>query len=89
MPLDFADFAHHYEGHGVELGRQRAHFEAVADLLDCITRLFWQDNSQGKRLGITLQSGTLQIGDSVNSGNSITTQFNDAASGPGAGKQEI
>lgn len=88
MPLDFTEFAHHYQGHGLSDLQQRAHFDTFADLMDCIARLFWRDGTDRNVLGITLDVGSLQTGDTVDSRPSITFSFNGAASVETAGKKD-
>lgn len=88
MPLDFADFAHHYQGLGLDSAQQIAHFETFSDLMECIVRLFWRDGPAANALGITLEAGSLAFADKVKSDHSLKVTFNGlAATGP-AGKKE-
>ena len=61
--------------------QQRAHFDAFADLLECISRLFWRDGLAGNRLGITLDDDTLMPAQEVKSAKPIDNLFNAAADG--------
>ena len=88
MPLDFADFAHHYQGHGMSEAQQRAQFEPFADLMECIVRLFWRDGAGASSLGITLVGNFLPVADTVDSDQTLTHSFNGTASPEAAGKKD-
>ena len=79
MPLDFAEFAHHYQESDASDEQQRAHFDAVTGVLECVVRLFWEDASGAQRLGITLDDATLSLGNEVDSDIPLHTIFNEAA----------
>ncbi len=87
MPLQFADFARYYEGYELSEAQQLAHFEVFSDLMECITRLFWQDGSTANGLGITLDRDTLELLRDVESFEPIKFLFNLAAD-DAAGKKE-
>ena len=65
MPLQYAEFAHHYDGHDATEAEKRAHFETLADFLECIARLFWHDDSN--RLGISFDGDSLRIAGTLDS----------------------
>jgi hypothetical protein len=88
MPLQFADFAHYYEGEGMSAAQQHAHFEAFADLIDCIARYYGMSDDNGNELGIRLNENTLALLRNVDSSSPTQFLFNEAASDEAAGKKE-
>lgn len=88
MPLEYADFVHYYEGQPLNEARCRAYFDAFADLMECITRLFWREDGEANKLGITLDDDTLTAAGGVASTSPITISFNGAAAQGAAGKKE-
>lgn len=88
MSLDFAEFAHHYDGMDLNDAEQRAHFEVMADLLECIARVFWNEGSSN-RLGISFDGDSLHIGTELASESSATTYaFNNASIGEATRKKD-
>lgn len=88
MPLEFADFAHHYEGRGLSGEQERVHFEAFADLMECMTRLFWREETAAKPLGISYDGVSIRFSGKLESQSSITTEFNSVAADEAARKKE-
>lgn len=86
MPLDFIDFAHYYET--AELGdvQPRVHFEAFADLMECLVHVLRQVSPADKRLGIRLDDDTLALVATVESQSATQRIFNRAASEDVGGK---
>lgn len=81
MSLEFTDFAHFYEDSGMTDAQQREDFEVYACFMECIVRHFWRYDPQQNSLGISLDSDTLAVIESVSSDNHIPATFNDAAHG--------
>lgn len=88
MPLDFAEFAHHYDGSAISDVEKREHFEAFASIMECLVRLYWQDDTAPNALGISLDSDTFSLFKTLESENPLPTTFNSAASEPAAGKTQ-
>ena len=88
MPLDYAEFAHHYRGNGQSDDARRSHFQAVADLLDCIVRLYWRSEDAPNALGITLDGDALPARNGLDSSDTLTTRFNRKALPDEARKKE-
>jgi hypothetical protein len=88
MPLEFADFAHHYDGSGLSEPEQRAEFETFADIMECLARYFWQDHAHDNKLGIRLDGDTLALIDQLDSGHSLQNLFNEVALGTATRKKE-
>ena len=88
MPLDYAEFAHHYRGDSQSDEARRTHFEAVADFLECVVRLWWQNRDGPNTLGITLDGGALSVRDGLDSKDKLTTAFTRTALPAEARKKE-
>ncbi len=86
MPLDFIDFAHHYETSGLSDDQQRVHFEAFADIMECLVRVLWRASPVDDRLGIRLDDDTLALVGAVESQSATQRIFNRAASEDVGGK---
>lgn len=88
MPLDYVDFAHHYEGQGLTEDQNQTQFAPIADFLDCLVRLIWRDGARANELGITLRDGSLLTAKRLESARTFTSTYNDAASASDAERQE-
>lgn len=89
MPLDYTEFSHHYDGLEFSDEDRQAHFAAVADFLESLVRLFWNQQGSSNPLGISFDGASLRLDAELDSKPSfITHQFNNAATSQVAGKQE-
>lgn len=88
MPLDYTDFAHYYEDSGSTDAERQASFEAFSNLMECIVRLFWDEQNSANMLGISFNGDILALPGTVDSDYPITILFNGAASLGAAGKKE-
>lgn len=88
MPLDYAEFAHHYEGHGLSDDQKRVYFDTFESVMECIARFYWEDDASANRLGISLDGVSLAPSGTVESDHAIAIAFNGAAATEAAGKKE-
>jgi len=88
MPLDYVDFAHHYEGSPLSDEQRRENFDVFANLMECIARALWRDDASAKALGISLDGISLEPSELVESEGALTNMFNEAADAHAAGKKD-
>lgn len=88
MPLEYADFARYYEGQNLSDEQSRAHFSAFADLMECIARVFWREDSGANELGIMLDGDSTPPQGDVESAHPLQILFNEAASFEAPGKKD-
>ena len=85
MPLEFADFAHHYRDYGMTEAEQRDDFAVFSNLCECVARFFLRAGPSNSP-GITFDSISAALSDAVESRRALRAQFNmqvgyDAAEG--------
>ena len=86
MPLDFVEFAHHYEATGLDDAARRAEFEVFADFMECIFKALLSEAPAQNRLGIRLDFDTLAHLGAVESTSATREDFNRAAQSDAPGK---
>jgi len=84
MPLDFADFAHHYEGIEMTEAEKREDFEVYACFMECLVAYWWRRDPVANSLGISVNNDTMALIDALDSGPSLPSTFNTAAHGDAA-----
>lgn len=79
MSLEFADFAHFYDGSSLSEAQRREDFEVHACFLECIVRYFWRRESVPNSLGISFDKDAIDLLDKLDSDIHLQNQFNNAA----------
>jgi len=78
MSLDYAEFAHFYDGSSLTEDQRREDFDVHVCFLQCLVRYFWRREPVPNGLGISFDKDALEQLDRLDSGAAITTIFNNS-----------
>lgn len=78
MSLEFADFAHFYDGSPLTETQRREDFEVHICFLQCLVRYFWRRETVPNGLGISFDNDAIALLDTLDSGSHLQSTFNDA-----------